>query len=93
MVLLIGLINSDQIDIAKRGDDYEAGPYYVNISEGDTSASLCINITDNNDLENDKFFTLIINRTELHPEINAVNNVSTNVSILDDKCKNINNER
>ena len=93
MVLLIGLINFDQIDIAKRGDDYEAGPYYVNISEGDTVASLCINITDNNELQDDdKFFTLTINTTELHPEIIPKNH-SANVTILDDKCKNINNER
>ena len=90
MVLLIGLINFDQIDIAKRGDDYEAGPYYVNISEGDTIASLCINITDNNEpQDDDKYFTLTINTTELHPEIDPGTHTFTAVTILDDKCKNI----
>ena len=48
--------------------DYEAGPYYVNFTEGDMSAEFCINITDNNDLENDKYFTLRMNRATLHPE-------------------------
>ena len=57
--------------------------------KGDTNASLCINITDNNNLGNGKFFTLTINRTTLHPEIIPVAPESAIVTIQDDESKNI----
>ena len=72
------------------GVDYEAGPYYVNIAKGNMSAPLCINIIDNNNLENGKFFTLRMNTTALHPEIIPLPHASAMISILDDECKNIN---
>ena len=80
--MLIGLITF----LFTGATDYEAGPYYVNIAEGDMNASLCINITDNNKLDNGKIFDLIINTTVLHPEIFSPDPNST-VIILDDECK------
>ena len=68
------------------GVDYEAGPYYVNITEGDMSAEFCINITDDNELEEkDETFNLTINTDLLHPDIVIINPNKSMVIILDDE--------
>ena len=67
------------------GVDYEAGPYYVKVTKGDTSAEFCIkmNITDDNVLRPSLFFRLIINQT---PRIFPEKPDRANVVILDDEC-------
>ena len=49
------------------------------------SAEFCINITDDNKLEEDETFNLIINTTTLHPEIIVMNPNESTVIILDDE--------
>ena len=53
------------------------------------SAELCINITDDNELEDDETFNLTINR-DSDPEIILVDAGQAMVTILDDECKHIN---
>ena len=69
------------------GVDYEAGPYFIDITKGDESAEFCINIFDDNELKNGQFFQLFINTTALPTQIIHKMPHSATVSILDDKCK------
>ena len=68
------------------GVDYEAGPYYVNITKGNMSAALCINIINDTELENGELFMLRINTAT--PEIIPKYPVEAMVTIKDDECKN-----
>ena len=54
------------------------------------SARLCINITDDNELENGESFTLRINTITVHSEIILKDPVEAMVTIKDDECKNRN---
>ena len=71
------------------GEDYESGPYFVDITKGDTTAEICIGITDDNKLEMDdpETFILRINTITLHPEIIPVFPDSAIVDLHDDECK------
>ena len=67
--------------------DYEPGPYLVSITKGDISAELCINISDDKILEDDKTFNLIIRRDTLHPDVYLMDPYQATVTILDNECK------
>ena len=54
------------------------------------SAEFCINITDDNELEEDETFNLTINTDLLHPEIIPMDPDQATVTILDDECKHLN---
>ena len=54
------------------------------------SAKFCINIPNDNTLEDDKTYMLRINTIALSPEIIPVHPVEAMATILDDECKNIN---
>ena len=73
------------------GVDYESGPYFVNLTKGDTTAEICIGITDDNILEvimvDPEIFILRINTITLHPEIIPKPPDSAIVNIRDDECK------
>lgn len=62
----------------------------MNITKGDMNAEFCIDITDDNELENGQIFNLDINTTALHFEIVPGNPRLAAVIILDNECKNIN---
>ena len=62
----------------------------MNITKGDMSTELCINITDDNDLEDNEAFNLRINTSSLRPEIIPVWPDQATVTILDDECKHLN---
>ena len=66
-------------------NDYEAGPYLVNFTQGDISAKFCINITDDEDWEMDETFILTINATNKH--IILTKPYIVTVTIIDDECK------
>ena len=74
--------------ISYTGDvDYEDGPYEMNIKEGDMNTSICINIIDDNELENDEIFNLRISVFALNTlNIYPKDPYSANVTILDDEC-------
>ena len=69
------------------GVDYAGGPYNVSITEGDMSAVFCIDITDDNDLEEDEIFNLRINTG--HPDIIPMSPDQATVTILDNECKHL----
>ena len=66
------------------GSDYEAGPYNVTIPKGEMSAELCINITNDEELEDDEAFIIHINEAA---DVVLNKSVETTVTILDDECK------
>ena len=70
------------------GSDYEAGPYNVTIPKGEMSAELCINITNDEVLEDDEVFIIRINKAA---DLVLMKPVETTVTILDDECKHKNN--
>ena len=69
------------------GTDYEAGPYNVIIPKGERSAELCINIRNDEELEDDEAFVIKINENNLHPDVVLMDPVETTVTIMDDECK------
>ena len=66
------------------GVDYDAGPYSVMISAGQTSGSLTLQLYDNNILETDKTFTLSIDTSSLPSTIIRGPNCILRATILDD---------
>ena len=73
-------------DIYTGGIDFESGPYYVNITEGNLSGNHCIDIIDDKIRGIDKKFLLKINTTALPSEIITVESYnSTTVTIQDDE--------
>lgn len=59
----------------------------MNITKGEIRAKFCINIMNDTELEIHENFTLVINATELHPNIVLVFPQTAVVTILDDECK------
>ena len=67
--------------------DYDSGPYSVMFTKGDTAAILCVNITDDQLLEEDEIFGLIIDAASLPVGVDICENLYTaNVTILDNEC-------
>ena len=66
------------------GVDYAAGPYMVTFPVNHTCVPLNIKITDNDEMENNKTFVLIINSSSLPRHVDVGNPYQTNVTILDD---------
>ena len=67
------------------GDDYTAGPYDVTFAAGETSVSFDVPIIDDNILEEDEMFTLIIVPTSLPADVTRQGNVRTTVTIVDNE--------
>ena len=65
------------------GDDYDSGPYSVTIPAGMTRASFDIAIINDNVVEGNEDFTLVINSSPLP----VGNNNEAVVTIVDDECK------
>ena len=66
------------------GDDYSAGPYNVTIYAGDTSASFNISITDDNVLEENETFRLVITPESLPNLVSRGISATTTVIIKND---------
>jgi len=69
------------------GVDYESGPYRVELSKGTTSEKFCVDITDDNRLEDDEIFFLEIDSTSLPTGVIRKDPYKVNATILDDECK------
>ena len=74
-------------NVIGRGVDYDPGPYYVTISAGDITASLNVDINDDNLLENDEEFKLSINKSSLTGRVMLGSQDETTVNIEDDDGK------
>ena len=73
------------------GTDYEKGPYYVTIYKGGMSADYCINITNDEYLEDDEAFVIVVNETALQPDVVLMQPDNATVTIMDDECKQYKN--
>ena len=69
-------------NVVLTGEDYDIGPYNITFPAGMTIVSLSIPIIDDNILEGNENFTLMID-----PTIVGDNYNETTVVILDDDCK------
>lgn len=70
--------------------DYNSGPYNITFHAGETTAALDISITDDNLLENDETFAVIIDPTLLPVDVTvfiADNYGYATVTIVDDDSK------
>ena len=67
--------------------DYATGPYIIKFPVNHTRVSLSITITDNDEMENNKTFVLIINSSSLTRHVDVGNPNQTTVTILDDDGK------
>ena len=69
------------------GEDYVEGPYSVTIPKGQRSVELCINIIDDEELEEDKDFAIEFNTSALHPDVVVMDPQKTKITIVDNECK------
>ena len=67
--------------------DYDSGLYSITFTKGDNSAILCVNITDDNALEADETFSVVIDDTSLPTRVISIYPNAANVTILDNECK------
>ena len=67
--------------------DYDSELYNVAFAKGDTSVTFCVNITDDNALEADETFSVIIDDTSLPVRAISVYPNAANVTIVDNECK------
>ena len=67
--------------------DYTSGSYNFTIPSGQTTATFNIPINDDNILEIDENFLLIINETALPPDVTRGNPSEATVTIVDDDRK------
>ena len=67
--------------------DYDSELYNVTFAKGDTSVTFCINITDDNALEADETFSVVIDDTSLPDRVISRYPNAANVTILDNECK------
>ena len=67
--------------------DYDSGLYNVTFAKGDTSAIFCVNITDDNELEADETFSVVIDDTSLPACVISGYLNAANVTIVDNECK------
>ena len=64
-------------------DDYAPGPYYANFTAHTTSAEVCINIIDDNELECEEVFSVCIaNGSACSEDQNATREIR-----IKDQCK------
>ena len=66
--------------------DYDTGPYNVMFMKGNTTATLCINITNDEILEEDETFGLIIDAVSSLACIIRGSPSTVNVTILRTEC-------
>ena len=71
-------------------DDYTPGPYIVTFPAGVTSATFDISIVDDNIIESDESFLLVINQSSLHSRVIQGSPGTVPVSIVDDDSKSLN---
>ena len=69
------------------GSDYTPGLYPVTFSAGETSASFKISITDDDIVERDELFNLIIDTNSLPNDVTVGNPGNSTVTILNDDCE------
>ena len=69
------------------GENYTSRQYSVNISAGTTRASFYVPIINDNSLEFNEKFDLIINQSSLPFNVNVGNTYQTTVTIVDDDGK------
>ena len=67
--------------------DYDSELYNVTFAKGDTSVTFCINITDDNALEADETFSVVIDDTSLPTRVISIYPNAANVTIVDNECK------
>lgn len=70
-------------------NDYEPGPYSVNISKGNESVLHCIMIKNDTKLEMNETFKLKFNKSALNPNVVTAQD-EAEVIIMDDECKYLN---
>ena len=66
--------------------DYDTGLYSVMFTEGDTAATFCVNITDDELSEEEETFGLVINNASLPACVIRGNPYTANVTILHTEC-------
>ena len=67
--------------------DYDFELYNVTFAVGDTSYLFCVNITDDNILEADETFSVVIDDTSLPDRVISIYPNAANVTIVDNECK------
>ena len=75
-----------------QGIDYTSGPYSVQFNDGDVRASFNVSINNDNILEGNEVFNLIVNASSLPSTVSVGDPGQTTVTIVDNdgKCKAIN---
>ena len=69
------------------GVDYGSGPYVVTFPTGLTHVSFAVVVTNDNVLEGDEKFNLIIDPSSLPTGVTAINPAQATVTIYDDDGK------
>ena len=67
--------------------DYTSGPYTVTFPAGQTTATFDVPINDDNILEGNENFILIINSSSLPSDVTVGSPGQATVNIVDDDCK------
>ena len=69
------------------GVDYNPGPYEIKFPAGRTSAGFNISINNDDLLEDNETFNLIINPSSLPSEVSTSNPVQVTITVLNDEGK------
>lgn len=69
------------------GVDYASGPYYVTFRKGSRRVPFRVNIINDNRVEPDEIFNLMINATSLPDGVIRDDPYTATVTIMDDECK------
>ena len=69
------------------GTDYNSGPYTVMFHAGVTSVPFDVTITDDNILEGNESFSLMIMQTSKPDRVTRVGDYQAEVTIVDNDCK------
>ena len=77
------LINISVLHYLTGGNDYVSGPYTVEIPVGQTHLELDVSIVDDNIVEGNEYFILVITPGSLPNKVNPVNPDRTNITIVD----------
>ena len=69
------------------GIDYDSGPFDITFPAGETLAVFNVSINDDNIVEDNENFTLVINPSSLPNGVTVVNPNQTTVNITDNDCE------
>ena len=69
------------------GEDYDFRPHTVEFSAGMTRIPLNVSINDNNILERNETFSLVIDESSLPKDVTVDDRGNITVTIVDDDCK------